>query len=116
MENSVIEQLCNSLETIVKSRIKIEEERHYSNHREVWRLINLEYDPAIVDFKKYLRETIREVIREEISNQLNIEPVEQCEWEVTSSHLDQVDYRCKTCGYEETVTTFDVPRCSKPSD
>jgi hypothetical protein len=101
------EKIFNAFETILDTKTKIEEEQHHSNHREALRLINDVYHPAIKEFTDHMRE----IIREEISIAINMMQKKSCDWEVVSSHLDQVDYKCKICGYQETITGTDTPRC-----
>jgi RNase P subunit RPR2 len=107
MQIDLYTKTCEILEQIVKSRVKIEDERHYSNHREVWRIRDTEYNPAI----KQLKIVLKELIQQEIKNALSTIPGVSCEWTVVSSHLDQIDYTCKKCGYQTTVSAHDDPEC-----
>lgn len=57
-----IEQLIEILETMIKTRIRIHEERSYSNHREVWKILDEVYDPARAQLKQALVEYIDEAV------------------------------------------------------
>jgi DNA replicative helicase MCM subunit Mcm2 (Cdc46/Mcm family) len=107
MEIDLYDKTCELLEKIITSRLKIEDERHYSNHREVWNINDTEYKPAFLDLKT----TLKELIHQEIKNVLSTHQGVSCEWSVVSSHLDQVDYTCKKCGYQTTVAVHDGPEC-----
>lgn len=61
-----IERLVSALETIITTKIKIQEEKSYSNHREVWKLREQVYDPAREELKNLLREIVKPDITEKM--------------------------------------------------
>lgn len=54
-----IEQIIRTLEMLIKTEYKIQEERSYSNHREVWRLRDEVYSPVREELKTLLRDLIK---------------------------------------------------------
>jgi DNA replicative helicase MCM subunit Mcm2 (Cdc46/Mcm family) len=107
MEIDLYDKVCEILEKIIKTTVEIEDERNYKNYHEVYRILDTEYKPGITQFKIALKE----LIQQEIKNALSNSSGSPCEWTVVSSHLDQIDYTCKKCGYQTTVTGSDEPEC-----
>lgn len=57
-ETDPIETLMQLLERLMKTRNEIEEEKFYSNYREVIRLQNEVYEPSRNEFKRILRKLL----------------------------------------------------------
>lgn len=67
-----IDQLIEILETVIKTRIRIHEERSYSNHRGVWKILDEVYDPARAQLKQALVEYVDEAVERKLKEKEKI--------------------------------------------
>lgn len=67
-DSAKLDVLIRALETMFKTQDKIHEERHYSNHRAVWKLQEETYDPARDQFKQILLEMIDDAVEKRLEN------------------------------------------------